>query len=190
MPNLLRVKLGGRIVITVPLIIFMDDVSGNVSKQWNKHHVVYVSNAAMPREMLEKQFCVRFVSLSPYATPLELMQGVKASIQFVLIIDIHASTWILLTNIINRKVADNGVITWDCKYQEKVMLLPYCLFVAGDNPMQAEECSHGSLKCNYFCRTCKVGGTMANKRMDNGYTDIFKVSIGPFSGFANSMTIS
>ena len=34
-------------VLTVPLIIFMDDVSGNVSKQWNKHHVVYMSNAAM-----------------------------------------------------------------------------------------------------------------------------------------------
>jgi len=68
-------------VLTVPLIIFMDDVSGNVSKQWNKHHVVYMSNASMPREMLEKEFCVRFVSSSPHAAPLELMQGVKKSIQ-------------------------------------------------------------------------------------------------------------
>lgn len=81
MPNPLREKSGGRMVLTVPLIIFMDDVSGNVSKQWNKHHVVYMSNAAMAREMLEKEFCVRFVSSSPHATPLELMQGVKESIQ-------------------------------------------------------------------------------------------------------------
>ena len=41
--------------------------------------------------------------------------------------------------------------------------------------MQAEECSHGRLKCNYFCCTCKVGGTHAEKNTDKGYTDIFQV---------------
>jgi len=84
MPNPLRKKSGGRLVLSVPLIIFIDDVSGNVSKQWNKHHVVYMSNAAMPRQMLEKEFCVRFVSSSPHASPLELAKGVKDSIRFVI----------------------------------------------------------------------------------------------------------
>ncbi|KAH7905869.1 hypothetical protein BJ138DRAFT_1094753 [Hygrophoropsis aurantiaca] len=153
MPNPLRIKSGGRMVLTVPLIIFMDDVSGNISKQWNKHHVVYMSNALMPREMLEKEFCVRFVSSSPHASPLELMKGVKDSI---------------------RKATDDPIITFDVKYNDEVMLIPYDIFIAGDNPMQAEECSHGGLKCNYFCRTCKVGGTMAEKRTDEGYTAIFK----------------
>jgi len=81
MPNPLRQKSGGQLVLTVPLIVFMDDVSGNISKQWNKHHVVYMSNASMPREMLEKEFCVCFVSSSPHATPLELIKGVKDSIE-------------------------------------------------------------------------------------------------------------
>ena len=81
MPNPFRVKSGGWLVLTVPLIIFMDDVSVNVSKQWNKHHMVYMSNAPMPREMLEKEFCVRFVSLSPHASPLELMQGFRDSLR-------------------------------------------------------------------------------------------------------------
>ncbi|KAL4075014.1 hypothetical protein V8B97DRAFT_2022606 [Scleroderma yunnanense] len=85
-------------VLTVPLIIFMDYVSGNVSKQWNKHYVVYMSNASVPCEMLEKEFY---------------------------------------------------------------------------NPMQAEEYSHGGLKCNYFCWTCQVGGTNVEKRMDRGYTNLF-----------------
>ncbi|KIJ68889.1 hypothetical protein HYDPIDRAFT_122720 [Hydnomerulius pinastri MD-312] len=146
-------KSGGRMVLTVPLIVFMDDVSGNISKQWNKHHVVYMSNASMPREMLEKEFCVRFVSSSPHAAPLELIRGVKASIE---------------------KAANDGVIAWDCKLHQEVMLIPYKLFLAGDNPMQAEECSHGGLKCNYFCRTCKVGGTNIEKKSDKGYCDIFK----------------
>ncbi|KAG6372218.1 hypothetical protein JVT61DRAFT_8017 [Boletus reticuloceps] len=48
MPNPLQEKSGGRMVYTVPLIVFMDDVSGNILKQWNKHHVIYVSNGLLP----------------------------------------------------------------------------------------------------------------------------------------------
>jgi len=40
-----------------------------------------------------------------------------------------------------RKVMKNGIITWDCKYDAKVMLIAYDIFLGGDNPMQA-ECSH------------------------------------------------
>jgi hypothetical protein len=81
MPHPLRAKANGKMAYTVPLIIFMDDVSGNISKQWNKHHVVYISNASLPREILEKEFCVRFVTSSPYALPMELMAAIKDSIQ-------------------------------------------------------------------------------------------------------------
>ena len=45
-------------------------VLGNVLKQWNKHHIIYMSNAAMPCKMLKKEFCMHFVSLSPYVAPL------------------------------------------------------------------------------------------------------------------------
>lgn len=60
-------------VYTVPLIVFMDDISGNISKQWNKHHVVYMSNALLLRQMLEQEFTIHFISGSPHATPMELM---------------------------------------------------------------------------------------------------------------------
>ncbi|KAF9229198.1 hypothetical protein BS17DRAFT_792175 [Gyrodon lividus] len=93
MPNPLHEKSGGCMVLTVPLIVFIDDISRNISKQWNKHHVVYMSNASMPCEMLEKEFCMCFVSASPHAAPLELICGVKESI---------------------KKAANNGVIAWDC----------------------------------------------------------------------------
>ncbi|KAH7919605.1 hypothetical protein BV22DRAFT_968262, partial [Leucogyrophana mollusca] len=150
--NPLRTKSAGRMVYTVPPIIFMDDVSGNISKQWNKHHAIYMSNANLPREMLEKEFFVRFVSSSPHAPPMELMRAMKHSI---------------------CEAAESGVITWDCRDEEEVMLVPYGLFVAGDNPMQAEECSHAGLNCNYFCRTCDVGGTKQYKESEMGYNSIF-----------------
>lgn len=73
-------KSGGRMVYRVPLIIFMDDISGNISKQWNKHIVIYMSNASLPREMLDQEFNVRFVMSSPHASPMELMHVMKESI--------------------------------------------------------------------------------------------------------------
>lgn len=155
-PNPLRTKAKGRMVYTVPLIVFMDDVSGNISKQWNKHYVVYVSNALLPRETLEKQFYIRFVTSSPHATPMELMMALKESI---------------------RKAADTGVDAYDCKMHAEVMLVPYVLFFDGDNPMQAEMSSQGGLTCNYFCRTCYVGSNKEYKASDEGYASLFKVSV-------------
>ncbi|KAG1873044.1 hypothetical protein DFJ58DRAFT_713597 [Suillus subalutaceus] len=143
MPNPLCEKSNGQLILTIPLIIFMDNVSGNVSKQWNKHHAVYMSNASMPCEMLEKEFCVRFI-----------IKAIKESI--------GAAT-------------DKGIVAYDCKYRDEVMLIPYGLFEAGDNPMQVEECSHGSLHCNYFCRTCKVGEMTSMKQSDEGYLKLFKI---------------
>ncbi|KAG2064482.1 hypothetical protein BDR04DRAFT_1130742 [Suillus decipiens] len=139
-------------VYAIPLIIFMDDMSGNVSKQWNKHHAIYMSNANLPREMLEKEFFVRFITSSPHAAPMELMRAMKESICVA---------------------AESGIVAWDCKDGEEVMLIPYGLFVTGDNPMQAEECSHAGLNCNYYCRTCDVGGTKEYKESETGYTSIF-----------------
>ncbi|KAG2351053.1 hypothetical protein BDR07DRAFT_1456115 [Suillus spraguei] len=131
--------------------------SGNVSKQWNKHHAVYMSNAFMLREMLEmleKVFCVWFVSSSPHDSPMEIAKAVKESI---------------------RAAADEGIVAYNCKYRDEVMLIPYSLFEAGNNPMQVEECSHGSLHCDYFCHTCKVGGMTSMKQSDEGYLKLFKI---------------
>jgi hypothetical protein len=173
MPNPLRKKAKGRMVYSVPLIIFMDDVSGNVSKQWNKHHVIYISNANLPREMIEKEFCVRFVTSSPHAAPMELMTAMRDSIKYVLrdLSFLRAT----VTQAFFRNAAESGVTAYDVKLGEEVLLLPYGLFFGGDNPMQAEECSQGGLQCNYFCRTCHVGGTKLFKESDEGFASIFKV---------------
>ncbi|KAG1743272.1 uncharacterized protein EDB91DRAFT_1236771 [Suillus paluster] len=101
-----------------------------------QNHTVYMSNASILHEMLEKEFCVRFVSSLPHASPMEIIKGGKESI---------------------RAAVDEGIVVYDCKYRDEVMLIPYGLFEAGDNPMQVEECSNGTLHCNYFCRTCKIG---------------------------------
>lgn len=58
---------------------------------------------------------------------------------------------------------------------EDVLLLPYALFFAGDNPMQAELASQLGLQGNFFCRTCHVGGTKDFKSSLEGYAALFTV---------------
>lgn len=171
MPHPLRAQAGGRMVYSVPLIIFIDDVSGNQSKQWNKHFSCYMSNGALPRNKLENEFHVRFVATSPNATPLEMMQGVRASIEYVFI---HILC-IALFNISSRTTFATPISSWDCQSKEEVLLRPYGLLFAGDNPMQAELCSCAGLTTNHPCRTCKAGGTQEHKKTEKGFADMLKV---------------
>lgn len=42
--------------------------------------------------------------------------------------------------------------------------------------MQAELCSCAGLSTNFFCRTCKAGGTREYKQSDEGFAQVLKVS--------------
>ncbi|KAF8170969.1 hypothetical protein K438DRAFT_1982253 [Mycena galopus ATCC 62051] len=153
MPHPLREIASSRMVYSIPIVIFIDDVSGNKSKQWNKHFSCYMSNGALPRNKLENEFHVRFVATSPFASPLEIMQGVRASIE---------------------ETFSEPVPAWDCEAKEEVLLRSYGLLFAGDNPMQAELCSCAGLNSNYFCRTCNAGGTREWKQSNEGFADILQ----------------
>jgi len=81
MPHPLRATAGQRMVYSIPIIVFMDDVSGNISKQWNRHYCIYMSNGALPREIVDQEFVTRFVSTSQHASPMEIMRGLQASLE-------------------------------------------------------------------------------------------------------------
>lgn len=84
MPHKYHVRFGGDgMIIPVPIIRFMDDSLGNISKQWNKHHVVYISSALLPQEQVEKRSNIHFITSSPHATPMELTKGVQECLEWV-----------------------------------------------------------------------------------------------------------
>ncbi|KAJ6624579.1 hypothetical protein B0H10DRAFT_2162183 [Mycena sp. CBHHK59/15] len=149
----LRSKAKSRMVYSIPLAVFIDDVSGNKSKQWNKHFSCYMSNGALPRTKLENEFHVRFVGTSPFASPLEIMQGVRSSIE---------------------EAFAEPIVAWDCEAKEEVLLRPYGLLFAGDNPMQAELCSCAGINTNFFCHTCQAGGTRDWKQSNGGFAEVLK----------------
>ncbi|KAJ6485284.1 hypothetical protein DFH09DRAFT_1252871 [Mycena vulgaris] len=143
-------------VYSIPLAIFIDDVSGNKSKQWSKHFSCHMSNGALPRTKLDNELHVRFVAPSLFASPLEIMQSVRSSIE---------------------EAFSEHVVAWDCEAKEEVLLRPYGLLFAGDNSMQAELCSCTDLNTNFFCQTCQAGGTREWKQSNEGLTEVLKPNI-------------
>ncbi|RDX41695.1 hypothetical protein OH76DRAFT_1364090, partial [Lentinus brumalis] len=64
---------------------------------------------------------------------------------------------------------------WDSVNNRYVLIRPWLLFLPGDNPMQAELCSHIGLKGNFFCRCCHAGGDKKFKSSNDGYSSMMAV---------------
>jgi hypothetical protein len=83
MPHPLRAVAGLRPVYSLPIILFMDDVSGNKTNMWSKHISCYISNAALTHEVLNAEYSVWFVLTSKHASPSELLQGIREDLEYV-----------------------------------------------------------------------------------------------------------
>lgn len=77
MPNPLREHaIDDMDVYSAPLVIFMDDMSGNISKQWNVHYSAYSSLALLPRKLLDHEENIKFIATSPHASPMEMLVAI------------------------------------------------------------------------------------------------------------------
>jgi hypothetical protein len=83
MPNPLRKLADDKELYVVMIPLWCDDVSGNRSKQYNKHINLYMVNSNLPGRLLQQEYFVRFVSTSPYATSPEQFSAVLDDIKSV-----------------------------------------------------------------------------------------------------------
>ena len=76
MPNPVRAQAKGRPYFSIWIKLWGDDVSGNRSKQWNKHWNWYFAIAGLPKRLLHQEYFVHFLSTSPYASVLEQAKAI------------------------------------------------------------------------------------------------------------------
>ncbi|TRM55333.1 hypothetical protein BD626DRAFT_444655 [Schizophyllum amplum] len=144
MPNPLRELAPDCDLYVVMVPLWADDVSGNKSKQYNKHMNTYMANSNLPGRLLQQEYFVRFVSTSPHASSPEQFAAVRDQINATHQKPIHCF---------------NAQTQRECAVILRVPGLP------ADNPQQSEEASHigGNGLCP--CRKCTLGGPVPAKQI-------------------------
>ncbi|KAH9040605.1 hypothetical protein EDB84DRAFT_1436749 [Lactarius hengduanensis] len=118
----------GARVVCFPIWLYCDDVSGNLSKKWNKHNSFLFSAAGLPRALIQQEYNIHFLCTSNLAPPLEMLDGIVMQLE---------EAW------------KTGVWAWDCALEERTLVIPFIAGLLGDNPMQSGK---------YLCRICNVKG--------------------------------
>jgi hypothetical protein len=72
LPNPWRIKADGKIIRNVPITLYADDTSGNVSKKWNKHISFYFTLSGLPPNLSNQEYNCHFLSTSNRASVLDI----------------------------------------------------------------------------------------------------------------------
>lgn len=153
MPHPVRIKAKGRPTFTIGVMNWADDVSGNRTKQYNAHTNVYLASLNLPHAMTQQEYFVHFSATSPYASALELLDGLSD--------DFGPDLW---------------HEAYDCELAEDILFRLIPRMKPADNPQQSELCSHIGMKGSRFCRRCKAGGNRQHTTTEDGYHALFRVS--------------
>ncbi|KAJ3924864.1 MAG: hypothetical protein NXY57DRAFT_968859 [Lentinula lateritia] len=150
MPHALRVKAKSKPLFRMRIMPWSDDVSGNVSKQYNAHTNIYAVSLNLPHKKLSQEFFVRFCSTSANASSSEQFTALAK--------DVAEDVW---------------HEAYDCELETDILfqIIPHLL--PADNPQQAESASHVGGKGNLPCRRDMIGGTSIQRESDTGYEAFF-----------------
>jgi len=119
----------------VPIVLFSDDVSGNVSKKWNKFDVWALLLAGLPRCMNSQLENIHFICASNQISCLQMAEPV--------VDDLLA-------------LEKKGIVVYDELSKEEVLVVAPVLCSLADNARASELPSHAGTSARRFCRMCKV----------------------------------
>ncbi|KAJ6566807.1 hypothetical protein B0H19DRAFT_940681 [Mycena capillaripes] len=151
MPNPIRTIAKGRPVFSIRIVPWSDDVSGNVSKQFNPHMNIYIANANLPHRKVAQEYFVRFCSTSPHASSGEQFEA--------------------LAEDLDPKMYHEA---YDCQLQQEILFRLFAHVLPADNPQQAESASNAGVHSNQWCRYDDGGGTSTHRETNEGYCALFK----------------
>ncbi|KAJ6632090.1 hypothetical protein B0H10DRAFT_2159562 [Mycena sp. CBHHK59/15] len=151
MPNPVHKIAKGHPVFSLRIVPWSDNVSGNVSKQFNPHMNL---NANLPHQKSSQEYFVRFCSTSPHASSGEQFKALADDLG-----------------------PDKYHEAYDCELEQDILFRIFAHVLPADNPQQAESASNAGVHSNYWCRYDKAGGTAAECETDDGYCALFKPGI-------------
>lgn len=67
-----RARAEGKVIRHVPIMLYSDDTSGNVSKEFNKHMLYHFTLAGLLPKLSDQEYFIHFLSSSNSASALEL----------------------------------------------------------------------------------------------------------------------
>ncbi|KAI9623290.1 hypothetical protein KEM48_009532 [Puccinia striiformis f. sp. tritici PST-130] len=117
LPNPWRKKADGRIIRNVPITLYADDTSGNISKKFNKHISFYFTLSGLPPNLTNQEYNCHFLSTSNRATGLEIASQIVAEM---------------------NNITREGFIAFDSTSMKEVLVTGMVLCFLGDSPMHAE----------------------------------------------------
>ncbi|KAH9806620.1 hypothetical protein DFH28DRAFT_1179455, partial [Melampsora americana] len=117
LPNPWRTKANSMIIRSVPVVLYSDDTSGNISKKWNKHMSFYFSLAGLIPKFTNQEFHIHSLCTSNIASALE--QGDQIVDEL-------------------NDAGSTGFRAYDCSIEQDVLVVPFILCHMGDSPMHAE----------------------------------------------------
>jgi len=141
----------------LPIWLYCDDTSGNISKKWNEHNSILMSLAGLPSSRSNLRFEIHFLSTSNLAPPAEMFEGLSDEIRCV-VPDFNIINYALVDFVYHagRRLQVDGFAVFDCVEGTEVLFIPWVYAFQGNNPMASEAASHIGLNGILFCRVCRA----------------------------------
>ena len=71
----------GVYVVSFPIWLYCDDVLGNQSKKWNKHHSFLFSAAGLPHSLSQQEYNVHFLCTPNLMPPFEMLDKIVTQLE-------------------------------------------------------------------------------------------------------------
>ncbi|CAG2194116.1 unnamed protein product [Mytilus edulis] len=132
-------------VVSVPINLFMDDLSANQSRRWSPLHAVQGQISGLPLEQKNKGKSVMFLGLSDKMSMLDLMSPICSDI---------------------KQCKQFGIETYDAALKQKVIMITDISLIVTDYQMMSLACNHLGPSANKFCPKCFADDSDPFKKWD------------------------
>lgn len=130
-------------VVTIPLILYSDDTSGNRSKKWNRFDVWALMLAGLPRAENAKLHNIHFMTASNQVNALELFEPISDDLLKL----------------------ERGIIMHDSFLQKEVLVVAPVICIVSDNVRSSELLNHNCTNAKKYCRVCQVKRDSVHKSL-------------------------